>query len=448
MTWQELWQEVQAGAAYLVERLPGTPQAKVAILMPNTWQHVVANLSIVHAGHMAMPIDVIFKPLEIEAVIEQMRPALLVTDAAGAARLPAGKTEVLRIEGFPTAVPPKEPAYLRLPVDRQIASLLFTSGTTGRPKVVPLTHANHIWNIVTCSKVWDWTANDSQLVSARLSHMLGIMMGLSGMLYHGGTMYLQDRFSAEETLKALASGKGSIFTHGPLVYSRLLEVPDPGSYDLSGVRLFISGSGPLPPPLWQRFKDTFGHEILEVYGTTETGRIASNLLDERIPGSPGRILPGVEVEFDDNGQVMVRSGGVFPGYLDNPEATARARTASGFWKTGDIGEMSGGRLVLRGRLQERIRKQGYTVSPRDVEWALHKDERIKEALVMGIQQPGGADDDIVYFLVGDIDEQALRQFCADNLPSVWRPDRIVILEALPRSRTGKPQLAKLRAMLN
>jgi len=355
---------------------------------------------------------------------------------------------VIDVKDFPTTPPAEEVAYLRLPLNEQIASLLFTSGTTGRPKVVPLTHANHIWNIVTCSEVWQWDSRDTQLMSARLSHMLGVMMGLSGMLYHGGTMYLQDRFNAEETLSALASGKGSIFTHGPLVYARLSEVANPERYDLSGVRLFISGSGPLPPPLWQKFKDIFGHEILEVYGTTETGRIASNLLNERIPGSPGRPLPGVEVSFDDHGQVMVRSGGVFPGYLGNPEATRAASGGDGFWKTGDLGEMHDGRLVLKGRLNERIRKMGYTVSPRDVEWALAKDARIKEVLVMGVPQPGGADDRLVYFLVGEIDALAVREFCAANLPSVWRPDQIIILDALPRTRTGKPQLAKLRAMLN
>lgn len=448
MTWRQLWQEVQAGAAFLVEQLGGRKQQVVALLMPNTWQYVVAYLSVVHAGHMALPIDVIFKPLEIEAVLHQVPPKLIITDGAGLVRLPKTDVPIMTLEQFPSDTPANQPDYLRLPLEQQIACLLFTSGTTGRPKVVPYTHSIHIWNIVTCSKVWNWTADDSQLISLRLSHMHGLMMGLSGTLYHGNTMYLQDRFSEEATLKLLASGKVTIFTHGPLVYARLLDYPGREKYDLSKVRLLVSGSGPLPPSLWQKFKDVFGQEIIEVYGTTETGRIASNTLDERIPGSPGRVLPGVELKFDEQGQVLIKSGGIFPGYLNNPEATKKALTADGFWQTGDIGELVGGRLILKGRMQERIRKLGYTVSPRDVEWALLKDERLKEALVMGVQQPDVADDRIIYFIVGDIDERQLRQFCADNLPSVWRPDQIVLLDSLPRTRNGKPRLSELRAMIN
>lgn len=448
ITWAELWREVQAGAAYLSEQLGDAPQAKVALLMPNTWQHVVAYLSVVHAGHMALPIDVIFKPLEIEAVIRQVPPALLITDKAGAERVKGMDVKVINVEDFPTEPPVKTLSYPRQPVNEQIACLLFTSGTTGKPKVVPYTHHMHMWNVDVCSRVWNWTEDDSQLISVRFSHMLGLVLGLSGTLYHGNTMYLQDRFNEKDTLELLSSGKVSIFQHGPLVFTRLLQVPDRASYDLSKVRLFISGSGPLAPALWQEFKDVYGAEILEVYGTSETGRIASNLLEERIPGGPGRPLPGVEVKFDEHSQVLVRSGGVFPGYLGNEEATKENLTDDGFWKTGDIGELKDDRLILKGRVKERIRKQGYSISPRDVEWALHKDPRVKEVYVMGVQRPGLPNDQIVYFISGDISEDEVKQFCAENLPSVWRPDRIFLLDALPRTRTGKPELAQMRAMID
>lgn len=447
LTWLELWQEVQAGAAFLHDRLGSSEQQVVALLMPNTWQYVVAYLSIVHAGHMAMPIDVIFKPLEIEAVLHQVPSKLIITDEAGRYRLPKTDVPVHEVSDFVRSDKGAQD-HLRLPADEQIACLLFTSGTTGSPKVVPNTHANHVWNIMACSKVWRWTAEDTLLISLRLSHMHGIVMGLAGCLYHGNTMYLQDGFDAVKTLEMLASGKVTIFTHGPLAYMKMLEVSHHQRYDLSKVRLLISGSGPLPPPLWQKFKDDFDQEILEVYGSTETGRIASNLLDERIPGSPGRPLPGVEIRFDDHKQVLVRSDGLFPGYYNNQAATDESRTSDGFWRTGDIGEIVDGRLVLKGRMKERIRKQGYTVSPRDVEWALHQDHRIKEALVMGVQRPDEPNDRIVYFLVGDVSVDEVRAFCAANMPSVWRPDQIIMLDKLPRNRSGKPLLRELRAMLN
>jgi len=445
LTWLELWQRVQAGSAHLDSLLPSESQQIVAILMPNSWQYVVAYLSIVHAGHMALPIEVIYKPLEIEAVLHQVPAALIITDQTNHSRLPLRSAPVVEVEEFASVAPTSRSAYLRLAADKQIACLLFTSGTTGKPKVVPCSHANHLWNIKVCSQVWNWTDQDSQLVSLRLSHWYGIVMGLAGTLYHGNTMYLMDRFDAEATLTLLASGKISIFSHSPPVYAKLLEVPT--SYDLGGVRLFISGSGPLPPAIWEKFKNRFGQEILEVYGSTETGRIASNLLDERLPGSPGRLLPEVKIKFSPQGEVLVKSPGLLPGYFNNPGATAKTLDSSGYCRTGDLGELKDGHLFLRGRTLEKIRKQGYTISPRDIEWALYNDHRIKEALVIGVQRPGESNDELVYFLVGEVDEAEIKEFCQANLPSIWRPDKIVLLPDLPRTRNGKPQLAKLKAMV-
>lgn len=448
LNWQELWDEVSAAASFINQHLPSDLPAIVALLMPNSWQHVVSNLAVVHAGHIAMPIDVIYKPLEIEAILGQMAPALLITDQAGLGRWGRSDVPVLNADEFPAQLRGGDYKLLRQPAHEQVASLLFTSGTTGKPKAVPYTHANHIWNIKACSQIWQWDQNDSLLISLRLSHMHGLVMGLSGALYHGNTLYLQDRFNEKDTLNLLASGKISMFTHGPLVYARLLEVDNAKDYDLSKVRLFISGSGPLAPAIWQQFKEVYGSEILEVYGTTESGRIASNLLDERISGGPGPVLPGVEYKFDSKGQVLVRSPGVFPGYWHNTSATRQALTDDGFYKTGDLGEIVNGRLVLKGRIQEKIRRQGYTIYPRDIEWALHKDPRVKEIIVVGLQRPAEANDQLAYFVVGDLSDSDLSDFCRANLPSVWRPDKIFMLERIPRTRTNKPDLNKLRAMIN
>ncbi len=442
LTWKELADEVDRVASFLNPRLPGGTQRVVGLMFPNSIEYVVAYLAVVHLGHIAMPIDVIYKTLEIDAILKQIPPHLIITDSTSAARMNTNKPVVL-FEDIKSAGGAYEP--LRLPADDQIASLVFTSGTTGKPKVVPYTHANHLWNIITCSKVWDWNSDDSLLISLRLSHFNGLIMGLSGALYHGNSFFLQDRFKAEAVLEMLASGRISQFTHSPVVYAKLLEVEK--DYDLSHVRLFISGSGPLPPATWQAFKDRFGQEILEVYGSSETGRIASNLLNERLPGSPGRILPEVEVKLSSNNEVLVKTPGVFPGYFGNPEATQAAQTTDGFWRTGDIGEMRNGRLVLKGRTFERVRKQGYSISPRDIEWALHKHPKIKDAYVMGQSQANDPSDKLVYFIVGDLDEDELIRYCRQDLPSIWRPDRVVFMESLPRNPAGKPQIQALKAML-
>lgn len=447
LSWSELWRAVEQKAAALEPYLVADGQQVVGLLMPNCIEYVIADLAVVHLGHIVMPIDIIFKPVEIDAVIHQLRPALVVTDTNNRPRIGSEAAKVITYEDIsPAYGQPKK--LLRLSPKTQVASLFFTSGTTGRPKAVPNTHVNHIWNIETCSRVWDWTHQDSLLVSLRLTHMHGLVMGLTGCLYHGNTMYLQERFNEIKTLETLADGKITMFTHGPVAYLRMLEAPGAERYDLSSVRLCISGSAPLPPETWRRFKEIFGQEILEVYGSSETGRITSNLLDERLPGSPGRPLPEVELKLSTHSEVLIKSPGVFPGYFRNPQATTEATAPGGWWKTGDVGQYENGRLALKGRLAERIRRFGYDVSPRDVEWVLHKFPKVKESFVLGRQRPGSSDDELIYFLVGDATEAETHEFCKVNMPSVWRPDRIVFLDSIPRNRSGKPHLAVLKGMVD
>jgi acyl-CoA synthetase (AMP-forming)/AMP-acid ligase II len=210
--------------------------------------------------------------------------------------------------------------------------------------------------------------------------------------------------------------------------------------------LFISGSAPLPPAVWQQFKRRFDSEILEVYGTSETGRIASNLLNDRQPGSPGELLPGVRVKIDKKSEVLVKSPGVIDGYYKNPRATADSMAQDGWWRTSDTGQLNGRRLILKGRLHEKIRRLGYSLSPRDIEWALHKMPQIKEVQVLSVQRPDSDDDKLICYVVTDASTEAVRDFCKQNLPSVWRPDEINILPSLPRNRSGKVDIVKLKAM--
>lgn len=443
MTWSQLWKAVEPQANGLAKALGSDEQQIVGLLMPNSLQFVISYLAIVHAGHIALPIDIIYKPLEIDAVIDQVKPRMIITNRANRSRISSRHKSVVIFEDLAPSQPTE---LLRLSPGKQIASLFFTSGTTGTPKLAPNTHTNQIWNIRACSEVWAWNHDDSWLISLRLSHWYGLVMGLSGTLYHGNSLYLQDRFDPQATLKILASGRITMFTHGPVAYGRLVAAKPARRYDLSKVRLFISGSAPLPPRTWKQFKERFGHEILEVYGTTETGRIASNLLDERLPGSPGRPLPDVKLKLGDNGEVMVKSPGVFPGYFHNQRATQNSMNSDGYWRTGDLGELIDGRLHLKGRVQEKIRKSGYTISPRDIEWALHKLPAIKEVYVLGLQRAGSPDDELVYYLVTDASHEEVMTFCRANLPSVWRPDKIIILDEIPKTRSGKPQIVRLRSL--
>lgn len=446
INWRQLAQAVKNAGAFFEQRLGREKQQIISILQTNSIDFAITYLGILQAGHIALPLDPAYKKLELDVIIEQLEPQLVVIEPRYLDQISHHGDRLLMIEellkfrGEPTKP-------LRLPANQQIASLTFTSGTSGTPKAVPNTHANQIWSIQTCSKVWDWTTNDSLLINLPLSRWYGLVMGLTAAVYHGNTLHLmQQSFEAAKTLELLGSGQVSIYTHTPLGYIKLLGEAGRKDYDLSRVRLCISGSAPLPPPIWYEFKNRFGIEIIETYGSSETGRIAANRPQKKVLGSPGHVLPDVDLKLGPGGEVQIKSGGVFPGYWHNTEATAAATTADGYWRTGDIAEVKDGVVYLKGRVQEKIRRFGYNISPRDIEWAMHQNPLIREIYVMGIQN-SSANDKLVYFIVSPLSHQQIEDYCKQNLLFAWRPDQIVLLGEIPRNSNGKPRMGKLRELV-
>ncbi len=447
LTWRELEQEADTMARAIIAAVPGTQQQVVGILLPNSWQFIVAYLGVLRAGHIVLPLDPSFKKLENESITEQVKPLVTVTNTVFLPNIPDEFKTLL----FDATIPEgngKLDAAIRLPASEQIATLLFTSGTTGKPKVTAYTHANHMWNIDAVADLWKWTASDTILLSLPLSHWHGLVMGVAGALHRGNTVYLHERFEAETTIAALQSGDISLFMHVPIAYFKLVEHAGARTFDISKVRLCISGSSYLPPAIWHAFEEAFGQQILERYGSSETGLIASNTLDVRHPGVVGHVLPGVDVRVEKDGQLSMRSSGRFLGYFRNEEATRQNFTPDGMWLTGDIGEFNeAGELRLKGRIQEKIKKLGYTVFPRDVEWALMQNAAVHDVVVIGVQEPESLSDTVVYFTVTDLSEQEVIEYCKKNLPGAWRADRIIKLDEMPKTRSGKPKLAQLRTMI-
>lgn len=444
LTWQQLFHKVEPLTGYFSAIRP--QQSVVAVLLPNGWEFIAVYLAAVRAGHIVMPLDPTFKQLEIKNQINQIPPAVIVTNRTYQGLFEADARVVLADEllSRPAA---QSVVKLALPPERQVVSLLFTSGTTGKPKATPYTHRNHLWNIAAVSELWQWTAQDSLLVSLPLSHWHGLVMGVTGALYHANTLYVREKFDAAESLQLLHDHAISLFMHVPIAYYKLAEY-DGAIPDLSRTRLFISGSSYLPPEIWQQVKQKYGKEILERYGASEMGLLASNRLDDRRPGSVGWLLDGVEARIEPDGQLAMRSPGLFPGYYKNQAATVGQQTRDGYWLSGDIAEFSpDGRLWLKGRIQEKMKKMGYTVYPRDIEWAVLQHPKVQDIVVMGRQHETSLSDEFVYFVVTTLSDSDLLAYCRANLPAYWRPDRIVQLDELPKTRSGKPVLAKLRDMI-
>jgi acyl-CoA synthetase (AMP-forming)/AMP-acid ligase II len=457
LTYEELLQKVATCAGHIQSKIRVAPDEEnqkqyiVGLLLPNSIDFLVAYLGVIYAGHIAMPLDPNFKAMEVQNVISQMNPLFTITNANYKDHFLTSTNTVFvsELDSNESSIDRSSFQYALNP-EMQIATMLFTSGTTGNPKAVPYTHANHMWNPAAVSKLWEWTAEDTILISLPLSHWHGLVMGVDGALYHGNTMYIQDWFSAEETVKMLQSGKISLFMHVPIAYQKLVEYANKQLIDISAVRLCISGSSYLPPRLWKEFQTYYKKDILERYGANEMGLLTSNTLGERIPGCVGKPLKDVTIRIEDDGQIAMQSPGLFAGYYNNEEATDAQRTADGMWLSGDLAELDEeGRVHHKGRVQEKMKKFGYTVSPRDVEWALEQHPKVKEVAVVSIQKEESLSDDFVYFVVGDITDKEITEFAKSDMPSFWRPDKIIHLDAIPRTgRTSKPAVKELKKMVS
>jgi malonyl-CoA/methylmalonyl-CoA synthetase len=234
--------------------------------------------------------------------------------------------------------------------------------------------------------------------------------------------------------------------HVPVAFQKLVDYAPWESINLTKVRLFVSGSSYCPPSLWKKFHSRYNAKILERYGSSETGIICSNLYEQRIPGCAGKPLPGVKMEFlggKIKGEIAVKSPGIFLGYYMNNKANEEKFTKDGFVKTGDIGVLKNGRIYLRGRIQEKIKKSGYTIYPRDVEWVINRNPKIIDSYVLG-KQTKSVNDEIIYFICKKkITKKGIMRYCEKNMPKYWLPDKVIFLKEIPRTRSGKPKITTL-----
>jgi len=453
ISWKELYKKVSCWAEKLKTLVKGEGRI-VGIFLPNSLEFIISHLAVLSLKHISWPIDPQYKEVELEPLIKEIKPALLITDEIRAQQVKSAR--VLLTEKIETSTDNNlEICRVKGKPERTAATLLLTSGTTGKPKATLYSHANHLWNVKTLSKVWRWTQKDSILLSLPLSHWHGLVIGLTGSIYHGNTIYLEERFETERTLELLSSGKISLFMHVPSAYQRIVNFPDAEKYDLSKVRLFISGSSYLPPSLWEEFYRKFGVKILERYGSSEAGIICSNPYEERIPGSVGYPLPDVKIKLlnekgeeitdeEKEGEVAVSSPGIFMGYYKEGKVIP-PQLKDGFLRTGDIGIIKNGRLYLKGRIPEKIKKKGYSVYPRDIEWVVNLHPEVRECYVLGVQRENQIDDEIVYFVVPkrQISQKQFYEYCREKMPNYWLPDKVIFLKEIPKTNSGKPKMKML-----
>ncbi len=467
-TYADLLEASARVAAALLDGRADLDEARVAFLAPPGWGYVAVQWGVWRAGGIAVPLAVSHPPAELEYVVRDADAEVVVAHPDFADVLgPIAERNGRRFLSTDDALSGEAAPLPGVAEDRG-AMIVYTSGTTGKPKGVVTTHAGLRAQITALTEAWEWTAEDRTLLVLPLHHVHGIVNVLSCALWAGAACEIAARFDADVTWAAIESGRLTLFMAVPTVYRRLIAAYDEASPErrermaegCRGMRLMVSGSAALPVATLERWREISGHTLLERYGMTEIGMALSNPLHgRRRPGSVGMPLPrvearlvdeeGAEVEPGTPGEVEIRGPAVFREYWRRPQAIAEA-FRDGWFRTGDVGVVEGGYWRLLGRRSvDIIKTGGYKVSALEIEEVLREHPAILECAVVGVEDADWGERICVAVEgAGDappsLDE--LQAWARERLAPYKLPRALRRVDSLPRNAMGKvmkPEVAKL-----
>lgn len=457
--------EVDRVAAGL-QKLGVEPGDRVAVGMHNVPEFPFAYFGILRAGAVAVALNAMLTPLETAHVLKDSGTRVILAstpfvEVARAAAASVGDVKVITTDGWDDLGP------LGADVERiereadDLAVLAYTSGTTGEPKGAMLTHGNLLANLRQQMSIPDAHVSEQDVLFLVLPlfHIFGLNVTLGLLVLNGATGILIERFDPVPTLRLIQEHKVTVLFGAPTMYTAWVAVPGADQYDLSTVRLAISGAAPLAPDVLRDFRDMFGVVIYEGYGLTETApTLSSNRMADRPkPGSIGLPLPEVEmrlvdeegndVELGDPGEIIVRGPNVFSGYWNRPEDTERAFFGDWF-RTGDIAvKDEEGYLYLVDRKRDLIIVSGFNVYPSEVEAAMLVNPAIAEAAVVGVPHPYTGEAVKAYVVLESGVQTTEAELVADvetRLARFKTPQSIEIVDSLPHLLTGKVLRRALR----
>jgi len=446
-TYGDLEQASRQVANALLEGRRDLEEARVAFSAAPSFAYAAVQSGIWRAGGVAVPLAVGYPQAEIDYLVRDSGARLIADDLVRAACTLKREAPDQKRAPLPSIDPSRR------------AMIVYTSGTTGRPKGVVTTHANIKAQIDTLVSAWEWTADDRLLLALPLHHVHGIINGLGCALAAGATCELLKRFDPEVVWDRLTSGDITVFTAVPTMYRRLIaswEEADPGeqhwrSEGASHLRFMMSGSAALPVQMLERWREIAGHTLLERYGMTEIGMALSNSLHgERRAGFVGVPLPGVEARLvnekgtpvagSTGGEIQVRGPSVFLEYWQRPEET-RAAFQDGWFRTGDIAVVERGAYRILGRASvDIIKTGGYKVSALEIEEVLRRHPAVAECAVVGVvdQEWGERVSAAVELREGQhLSLDQLRRWAQAELAPYKVPRALEVVDALPRNAMGK-----------
>jgi malonyl-CoA/methylmalonyl-CoA synthetase len=468
-TYTELLECSARVAASLLNGRADLEEARVAFFVPPGWQHVAVQWGIWRAGGVAVPLATSHPEAELAYVIEDADAETVVGHPDSAAVLGPLAARLGR-RYLPTAEA-MTGATTELPAldESRRAMMVYTSGTTGRPKGVVTTHRALRAQVESLVQAWEWHENDRVLLVLPLHHVHGIVNVLTCALWGGAACEVLPKFDADETWRRIEQRRLTLFMAVPTVYSRLIvtyALADPErkrrlAEGCAAMRLMVSGSAALPVSTLERWQGISGHTLLERYGMTELGMALSNpLRGERRPGTVGFPLPGVEVRLVDEeerlvpagepGEIQVRGENVFKEYWRRAEATRDAFAPGGWFRTGDVAVVEDGYYRILGRRSvDIIKTGGYKLSALEIEEVLRAHPQVRECAVVGVsdEEYGERVCVAVEPAAGDaLTLVALQSWARERLAPYKVPRELRLVEALPRNAMGKvlkPEVAEL-----
>ena len=437
---------------------PGTP---IGIMLPNVPEFASVYYGILRTGAVVVPMNPLLKAREIAYYLGDSGAPVIFAWHVTAPEVEIGAKEagaeaiLVDPATFPDILATASPAPQV--IDRaayDTAVVLYTSGTTGHPKGAELTHANLINNVeVSAADLFQLGPDDLIFGGLPLFHAFGQTCTLNAAIMTGASLTVLPRFDAAKALEILADQRVTIFAGVPTMFSALLHVPDRSDYDVSALRLCISGGAAMPVEVLRQFEDAFDCIVLEGYGLSETSPVASfnHPGRERKPGSIGTPIRGVEMRVVDAsgaevpqgevGEIAIRGHNIMKGYLNRPDATAEAVSADGWFRTGDIGRVDeDGYYYIVDRKKDLIIRGGYNIYPREIEEVLYEHPEVAEAAVVGIPHPelGEEVGAAVALKPGaTVTTDELRSYVKSQVAAYKYPRRVWIVDALPKGPTGK-----------
>jgi len=467
-TYQQLLNASGEVSSCLLDGSDDLKEMRVAFIIPPGFHYAAVQWGIWRAGGIAVPLSLFHPRPELEYTIKDADPAVVLAHPDLESSIRPLAEDSNRRFLLTTDVPGIEPQKLpEIDVNRR-AMILYTSGTTGKPKGVVTTHKNIEFQVKSLVSAWEWSPQDHILSVLPLNHIHGIINVLTCALWSGATCEILSKFDADEAWARILEGNLTLFMAVPTIYVKLIAYWEDASSKqqremsaaCSKLRLMVSGSAALPVDVLKKWKHISGHVLLERYGMTEIGMALSNPLHgKRVPGYVGKPLPGIQIrlvnekgelaESGDQGEIQVKGEGVFLEYWRKPDAT-RDAFDNGWFCTGDTAVVKNGIYCILGRSSlDIIKTGGYKVSALEIEEILRTHPDIEECAVVGVEDPVWGERVCAALVLRagkGLTFDLLKKWSEERLAKYKIPSQICVLKGLPRNEMGKvskPQVSQL-----